>query len=165
MLDNLEGHQFHGIIVGFVVVTVVAFFAGSVFGGDIANTFRNKDSEAPNGDIEIGDAASKEEIKQNVQSFMDLQLEQQRQQLAMIVAQNENISEDDVSIDASVNNVLSSVFGSFYKVTVDITGTVPSQTGELRDLENELNLFISQDGRYLFQEPIDLKQDFEQPPQ
>lgn len=164
MLDNLEGHQLHGIIVGLVAITVVSFFAGSVFGGDLANTFINEDNEAPEGGIEIGDSISKEEIKQNVQSFMDLQLEQQRQQLAMIAAQNENISEDDVFIDASVNNVTSSAFSAFYQVNVGITGTVPSQTGELRDLERELKLFISQDGRYLFQEPIDLEQDLEQTP-
>jgi len=164
MLDNLEGRQLHIIIVGLVAIAVVSFFAGSVFGGDLASTFRNDDTEAPKGGIGIGDAVSKEEIKNNVQSFMDLQLEQQKQQLAMIASQNENISEEDVFIDASVNNVSSSGFSEFYQVSVGITGTVPSQTGGLRDLERQLKLFISLDGRYLFQEPIDLEQDLEQTP-
>ncbi len=161
MLERVERSQLNWIIGGLAILVVVAFVAGSFFGGGLADEFRNDESPT-GGDIEIGEEVSEDEIKQNAQSFMDLQLAQTRRQLEMIVDQSENISEDDVYIDASIDDVSSSEFGSLYNVTVSITGTMPSQTGGLEDIDQEQSLFISEDGRYVFQEPIDLEQDLGQ---
>lgn len=147
MFDKLEKRQFYGLIVGFVVVAAIAFSAGAVFGGGLGLLGNSG-----------GNAASEEEISQKVQSMMDQQMQQQKQQLAMLAQQSENISADDLSIDASVTDVSSSQFSSLYKVTVKVTGTVPSQTGGIEPIDREQIMYISKDGRYLFQQPTDLEQ-------
>lgn len=163
-MERLERSQFNWIIVGLAVLVVIAFVTGSFFGGGLADKFRS-DDEATTADVEIGEEVSQDEIKRNVQSFLDLQLEQTRQQLALMAEQNENISEDDVFIDATAVDVSSSEFGSLYKVIIEITGKTPSQTGGLEDIDEKQDMFISLDGRYIFQQPIDLEQGLEQPQQ
>lgn len=156
MFDKLEKRQFYGLIAGFVVVAVVAFGAGATLGGDLIGSSQD--------DLDsTGATASEEEISQKVQSMMDQQIQQQKQQLALLAQQSENISEDDLSIDASVQDLSSSQFSSLYKVTVAVTGTVPSQTGELQPIDQEQEMYISKDGRYLFQQPTDLEQPQQQP--
>ncbi len=158
MFDKLEKRQFYGLIAGFVVVAVVAFGAGAALGGNLIGS--------PQSDLDgsSGATASEEEISQKVQSMMDQQIQQQKQQLALLAQQSENISEGDLSIEASVQDVSSSQFSSLYKVTVVVTGTVPSQTGELQSLDEEQEMYISKDGRYLFQQPTDLEQPQQQQP-
>lgn len=152
MFDKLEKRQFYGLIAGFMVVAVIAFGAGAALGGVLMGS--------PQDDLggSSGATASEEEISQKVQSMMDQQMQQQMQQLALLAQQSENISEDDLSIDASVQDVSSSQFSSLYKVTVAVTGTVPSRTGELQSIDQEQEMYISKDGRYLFQQPTDLEQ-------
>ncbi len=154
MFDKLEKRQFYGLIAGFVVVAVVAFGAGAALGGVLMGSSDPGSS---------GETASEEEISQKVQTMMDQQIQQQEQQLALLAQQSENISEEDLSIEASVQDVSSSQFSSLYKVTISVTGTVPSQTGELQPLDQEQVMYISKDGRYLFQQPTDLEQPQQQP--
>ncbi|MFP3909441.1 MAG: hypothetical protein ACLFVX_06235 [Archaeoglobaceae archaeon] len=149
MFDKLEKRQFYGLIAGFVVVAVIAFGAGAALGGVLMGS---------SGPDPSGATVSEEEIRQNVQAMMDQQVQQQEQQLALLAQQSENISEEDLSIDASVKDVSSSQFSSLYKVTIAVTGIVPSQTGELEPIDQEQEMYISKDGRYLFQQPIDLEQ-------
>ncbi|KXA99851.1 hypothetical protein AKJ41_04780 [candidate division MSBL1 archaeon SCGC-AAA259O05] len=163
MLDNLEKRQAYGLTIGVIVIAVIAFVAGSFLGGGLTDTFGGGNG-ATDEKIKIGEEVSKAEIKQNAQSFMDMQLTRSKQQLAMMVQRNENLSEGDVSIDANVTGVSSSEFDSLYRVNVEITGTVPSRTGGLRDIDQEQSLFISQDGRYVFQQPTDLENIQQQPP-
>lgn len=146
MFDKLEKRQFYGLIAGFVVVAIVAFIAGATVGGGTLGTSG------------AGATASEEEISQKVQTMMDQQIQQQKQQLSLLAQQSENISAEDLSIEASVKDVSSSNFSSLYKVTVVIEGTVPSRTGELQPIDQEQIMFISKDGRYLFQQPTDLEQ-------
>lgn len=156
MFDKLEKRQFYGLIAGFVVVAIVAFGAGAALGGVLMGSSENLGDSS-------GATASEEEISQKVQSMMDQQIQQQKQQLALFAQQSENISEDELSIDASVQDVSSSQFSSLYKVTVAVTGTVPSQTGGLQPIDEEQEMYISKDGRYLFQQPTDLEQPQQQP--
>lgn len=121
-----------------------------------------EDEETGNG-IEIGDEVSVDRIEKNVEEFMDVQLQQQEQSLLMMAEQSENISENDVYMVSSVDEVSSSEFGSLHKVKIIIEGRFPEQdnmsqlTGELESFEQEQDLFVSQDGRYVFQQPTDLE--------
>jgi hypothetical protein len=146
MFDRLEDSEKYGLAAGFGLALVAAFFAGSVSAGG-----------SPTGAF-MGGNADSADVEQTVQSVMDRQLQRQRQQLSMVANQSANITEDDLSIDATVNEVSSSKFGSLQKATVSVTGTVPSRTGGLRSLEQEQVFYVSQNGRYLFQEPTDLQQ-------
>ncbi|MFB6116176.1 MAG: hypothetical protein ABEK10_01575 [Candidatus Nanosalina sp.] len=66
---------------------------------------------------------------------------------------------EDLSIDSQVESVSQSQFGSLYKVTVSTTGEVPRRLGSgTRSIDETRTLYISSDGRYLFQEPTDLQQ-------
>ncbi|MFP3945342.1 MAG: hypothetical protein ACLFVI_00420, partial [Archaeoglobaceae archaeon] len=119
-----------------------------------------EDEQMPGEDEPVGDGeVSEDEIGEKVQAMVDQQMEQQEQQLALLAQQSEDISEDDVSIDASVEDVSSSQFGSLYEVSVAITGTAPSQTGELESIDQEQEMYVSEDGRYLFQQPTELGED------
>jgi hypothetical protein len=91
---------------------------------------------------------------------MDQQIQQQQQQLALMAQQSENLSEDDLSMEANVEEVIQSEFPSLYRVTVSITGETPSQQnpGETESVDEEQIMYISKDGRYLFQEPTDLEE-------
>lgn len=156
MLDNLKKGQVYRLVIAVIAIAMIAFVAGSFVGGDLVGTSGGGNGSTGKG-IKIGGKVSEAEIEENAQSFMNMQLTRSRQQLAMMVQRNENISENDVSIDANVTDVSSSEFDSLYRVNVEITGTVPSRTGGLRDIDQEQSLFISQDGRYVFQQPTDLE--------
>ncbi len=144
MLDNLDDRQQYGLVAAFVAVAVVGFGAGSVM--DVGLT----------GAMTAG--GSTDEVREQVQSLMDQQVQSQQRQFALIANQSENISMDDLSLQAEVTDISQSEFGSLYEVTVQMSGTVPSRTGGLQSLDQEQTLYISQDGRYLFQEPTDLEQ-------
>ncbi len=154
MFDKLEQKEVYGLIGGIVVILVLSFAAGALLGGDLFNSSSN-DTQPEDS---VGEALSPEKIEQKVQEFMDLQLKQQRQQLEGAAQQLENVSKEDLSLDSTVEDVSSSKFGSLYKVTTVMTGTVPKRTGGLQDIDQEQVMYISQDGRYLFQQPQDLEQ-------
>lgn len=154
MLDALDRRTRLGIGAAFAVAVLVSFAAGAV---------------APVGDTPSGavaadtDGASTAEIRDTVQSFMDQQLQRQRQQLQLMASQSPNISAEDLSMDATVSSVEQSQFGSLYRVTVSVTGQVPARTGGLQQIDQDQTLYLSADGRYLFREPTDLEQQRQQP--
>lgn len=152
MFDEATTQQRYGLVGAAVVLVAVGFGAGAVFGGS-----------TPTGNVAAGDAASEDEIRQTVQQLMDQQMQGQQQQFQMIAQQSDQFSADDLSLDASVTDVSTSQFGSLYKVTVSVQGQVPSQQGGLQQVDQEQEMYISSDGRYLFQQPTDLKQQPQQP--
>lgn len=145
MTEALEKSQKYGLIAGLVIVGVVGFFAGSIYGS-------NGMPQKTLGKTQI----SESKIKEKLQPVLDAQMQRQRQQLLTIAAQSQNISKENLSIGAEIINVSSSEFGSLYKVTVSVSGTVPSQTGGLKEIDQEQALYITQDGKYLFPEPTNL---------
>lgn len=149
MLDDLDQQQTYGLVGGLLIVAAVAFGAGIFYAGGMTGAM-------------TADGASEEEIRTQVQTMMDQQVQQQRQQFALVANQSENITQDDLSISAEVTDISQSDFGSLYEVSVQVTGTVPSQVGGLQDLDETQSMYISQDGRYLFQEPTDLEQQGQQ---
>ncbi len=145
MFDSLEEGDRYRLIIGALLVALLAFGAGTVVsGGD--------------GGAAVGESVSSDTVKQEVQSFMDQRVAQQQQQLSLIASQRPNITEDELSLEASVTDVSDSNFGSLQRVTVSISGTVPAQTGGTRPVDQEQVFYVSQDGRYLFQQPQDLQQ-------
>lgn len=154
MLDGLERRERYTLIGGLALVAIAAFGIGAAFTGTTSSTDT----------VGVGDAVASDTVKQKVQSFMDQQLDQQRQQFSLIAQQSPNISADDLAIDATVTGVSGSQFGSLQKVTVSITGTVPARTGGLQQLDREQTLYVSQDGQFLFQQPTNLDQPRQQPP-
>ncbi|MDY6778083.1 MAG: hypothetical protein SVU32_05415 [Candidatus Nanohaloarchaea archaeon] len=154
MLEALERREVYGIAGVFVLGLAMAFVSGAVVSGSTGITGA---ITADTGGSD-SNAASKAEIRQKVQQLMDQRLQRQRQMLTSLANRSANISRSDLSINAQVTDVSESRFGSLYKVTVTVSGTVPSRTGGLRDMSQEQTLYISQDGRYLFQPPTDLQQ-------
>lgn len=156
-LEDLSLREGRGVAAAFVVAVAVAFGLGYVSSGMTGT---------PSGAVtaELGDAVSEDEISQQVQSVLDQQMAQQQQQFEMIAAQSEDLSAEDLSMEATVTDVSQSEFDSLYRVTVSIQGQVPGQQGALQQIDEEQVFYISNDGRYLFPEPTDLEQP-EQPQQ
>jgi hypothetical protein len=151
MLDQLSDKEKYGLVGVFAVSIVAAFGAGAVAsgGGSPTGAFM----EGTSGD------ASTAQIRQTVESLMSQQVQQQRQQLQQVANQSQNLTMDDLSIDSEVESVSQSQFGSLYKVDVSTTGEIPKRMGSgTRSLDQSQTLYISSDGRYLFQEPTDLEQ-------
>lgn len=151
MLDELSDKKKYGLVGVFAVSLVIAFGAGAVAsgGGSLTGAFMDGSS---------GDASTAE-IQQTAESLMSQQVQQQRQQLQQVATQSENLTMDDLSINSEVESVSESQFGSLYKVDVSTTGEIPQRTGSgTRSLDQSQTLYISSDGRYLFQEPTDLEQ-------
>ncbi|MCJ7429000.1 MAG: hypothetical protein MUP66_01270 [Candidatus Nanohaloarchaeota archaeon QJJ-5] len=149
MFDQVSTRQLLGAVTVFALALGVSFGAGYLVnsGGTGAVT---------------GDAST-DEMRSTVQSLMDRQVQQQRQQFTTIANQSENISESDLSMDAQVTDVSPSEFGSLYAVDVQVTGTVPGQLGGgLQELDQEQTFYMSPDARYLFQQPQDLEQQTQQ---
>lgn len=153
VLDSLSQKERQTLTAAFAVAVFASLAAG--YAG--ATTFSSP----------TGDAASEDQIRSAVQEVMDQQIQRQQQQLALVAQQNENISEEDLSIEAEILDISQSEFSGLYQVTVSITGEAPSQQnpGETQSIDEEQVLFISQDGRYLFREPTDLEAEPEQPEQ
>ncbi|MDY6776955.1 MAG: hypothetical protein SVQ76_02505 [Candidatus Nanohaloarchaea archaeon] len=144
MFEGLEKKEQYGLVGAAIVLLAVGFGAGvSMSGGSPTASI-----------VASGDT---DQIRQTVQSFMDKQMQRQKQKLAVLSQRSKNISASDLSIDAAVKSVEESKFDSLYRVTVTVTGTVPARTGGLQELNQEQVYYISADGRYLFQEPRDLK--------
>lgn len=151
VLDDLSVRERRGVAAAFAVAIAAAFATGYV-GSGMAGT--------PSGAItaDTGDAASEDEITQQVQSLMDQQLSQQQAQFEMMAGQNPNMSAEDLSMEASVTDVSESEFGGLYAVTVSTEGQMPGQQGGLQQVDEEQTVYISTDGQYLFPEPTDLEQ-------
>ncbi|MDY6770962.1 MAG: hypothetical protein SV186_03330 [Candidatus Nanohaloarchaea archaeon] len=139
--DALDRNQQYGLLGVAVLLVAVGFGAGYVLTGGMGGS---------------NPSASTGEIRQTVQSYMDQQLAQQRQQLRAVANQSQNISMRDLSIDAQVTTVAQSKIAGLYLVNVSVTGTVPSRLGGLRDISQVQTLYVSGDGSYLFQQPTQL---------
>lgn len=149
MLEELENRQLAVLGGALIASLLVGFAGGQVVGGDTA----------PTGNVAAtGDAVSEDEVRQKVQGLMDQQMQRQQQQFQMIAQQSEELSADDLSMDATVTDVSASQFDGLYKVTVSVQGQVPTQQGALQQVDREQEFYISDDGRYLFQQPTDLEQ-------
>jgi hypothetical protein len=103
-------------------------------------------------------AGSADTVRQSVQPLVDSQLQQQRASLQQAANRSENLTMDDLSIDAEVTAVTGSQFPSLFAVNVTYTGTVPRRLGAgTRTLDQTQTFYVSGDGRYLFQQPTDLE--------
>lgn len=157
VLDSLSQKERRTLTAAFTVVVLASLTVGYAGATTITN---------PTGSFS-GNSASEDEIRSAVQEIMNQQIQQQQQQLALVAQRSENISEEDLSIDAEITDISQSEFSGLYRVTVSITGDAPSQQnpGETEAIDDEQVLFISQDGRYLFRQPTDLEAEPEQPEQ
>lgn len=142
-------------LAGFGLAVVVSLAVGFLAGGVL---------NSPTGAF-VGEAVSDEEIESTVNQIIDQQMQQQEQQLAMAAQQSEELSEDDLSMNTEIVSIEQSQFGSLIAVTVSNTGEVPSRTNpeETETVDEEQVFYISEDGRYLFQEPMDLEAVPEEP--
>lgn len=148
MFDGLNQKEQYGLVGAAVLLAAIGFGAGTMTSG----------GAAPTGNV-AATGGDTDQIQQSVQSFMDQQLQRQQQQLEMVANRSENLTMDDLSMDATVTNVEQSKFGGLYKVTVSISGTVPQRLGSgTRNVNQEQTLYMDSSGRYLFQEPTDLEQ-------
>lgn len=104
------------------------------------------------------DAMTEKEIWSQAQSVIAQRLEQQRQHIAEVANRNEGLAARDMGVDAAVTNVEASKFPGLYRVTVHMQGKVPGPTGQIKQMDENQVMYISQDGKYLFPEPTPLKQ-------
>jgi len=157
VLDDIPSRERYGLVVAFAVAIVASGAVG----------YLAASANSPTGAF-AGNSVSTDEVRNSVQSLLDQQIAQQEQQLALLANQSENISQEDVSIQAEVGNITQSEFPSLYRVEVTTTGNVPAQTGGLQPVNEEQVYYISKDGRYLFPQPTDLaaqQQQMQQQPQ
>lgn len=153
MLQKITDSEKYGLLGLAVVLLAVGFTAGNLF-HQLSN---------PTGKVVDKGSGDKKMIKEKVGEFLDQQMGQQRKQLKMIANQSENLSQDDIGISAEVGSVNPSRFESLYAVNVSVQGKVPKQIGGgTREVNQENVVYISKDGRYLFQKPKDLEAKQEQ---
>lgn len=151
MISGVSDREKYGLTGLFAVSLIAAFGAGTFASG----------SNSPTGAFMegTGGETSQEQIKERVESLMSQQVQQQRQQLKQVANQSENLTMEDLSINSQVESVSRSQFNSLYEVNVSTTGEVPQQLGDgTRSIDQIQTFYISNDGRYLFQEPTDLEQ-------
>jgi len=152
MLDDLSDRERYGVAGVFAVSIIASFGIGLAVSGGA--------EPADSQDV------PKSQIQQQVSTLMDQQVQSQRQQLRTAVNQSENLTMEDVSIDAEVQEITESEIDSLYKVNVSTTGQVPNQLGGgTQSMDQNQVLYISSDGRYLFPEPTDLQEGQTQQPQ
>lgn len=106
---------------------------------------------------EINSQGSEEEVREVAESIIEQQEASQEQRFSMIANQSENISEEDLSFNAEIDDISESDFGSLYKVDISIAGDTVSRLGQVQSIDEEQSVYISGDGRYLFQQPTDLE--------
>lgn len=149
MLDDVSDRDKYRIGAVFALSVIAAFISGALVSGS--------------GPTDTG-SLSETEIEERVQSLMDQQVQQQEQQLQQSANQSEDLTEEDLSISSEVEDISRSEIGSLYRVDISTTGEVPNQLGNsTRSLDETQTIYISSDGRYLFQEPTDLEQPQQQP--
>lgn len=113
-----------------------------------------------------GSQASSSELSETVETVMDQQLSAQEQQALVMANQSDDVSAEDISLDAEVGDISQADFGSLYRVEVSVTGTMINQMGNgTQAVDQDQVVYISGDGRYLFPEPTDLEQQQQQPQQ
>lgn len=100
---------------------------------------------------------SADEVRSVADSLVSQQKVSQIQRLRMAANQSENISMNDLSFNAEVENVSESDIGSLYEVDISLKGDTVSRLGQVQSIDRTQTVFISGDGRYLFQQPIDLE--------
>ncbi|MFB6241749.1 MAG: hypothetical protein ABEJ36_03005 [Candidatus Nanosalina sp.] len=149
MLEGISEREKYGLVAAFAVAVAVSFGAGAVsFSGS-----------GPTGAfMEDTDGVSKQQIRQTVKSMVSSQEQRQRQQLRTVAQRNENLTMEDLSINTEIGSVSRSEFGSLYRITLSTTGELPKRTGGTTSIDRTSVMYISGDGRYLFQQPTDLKQ-------
>lgn len=149
MLEDTSDKEKYGLVGIFVVSILMAFGAGAL----------SSSNGSPTGAFAGEAEMSENQIEERVQTLIDRQAEQQRQQLRAVANQSENLTMDDLSINSEIESVSRSDIGSLYRVDISMTGEVPNQLeGGTQSLDQSQVLYISSDGRYLFQEPTDLEQ-------
>jgi hypothetical protein len=145
VLDNLSQKERQGVFAaaGLAVVAALAvgYGAGSI--------------TSPTGDFAAG--GSPEEVRTVAESVVQQQEASQQQRMALMANQSENISEEDLSFSAEVENVSRSDIGSLYRADISVSGDTVSQLGQVQSVDQTQTLYISSDGRYLFQSPTDLE--------
>jgi hypothetical protein len=145
LLDDLSQKERRNVFgaagIAVVAALVVGFGAGSM--------------SSPTG--EFAASGSAEEVRGIAETLVQQQESSQQQRIAMIANQSENLSEDDLSFNAEIDNVNQSRFGSLYRVDISVTGDTVSQLGQVQSIDQTQTLYISGDGRYLFQSPTDLE--------
>lgn len=147
MYDELSQTETVVLALAAVAVLAVGVGVGMTLGGA-----GGTDGAAPN------DTASEQEIRQAAEQYVEQTIAQQRVQLEAAANRTANLSSDDVSIEASVVNVTRSDIGGLYEVAFRIEGQVPSRVGgETQPIDQTSSVYLSPDGRYLFQRPIDLE--------
>jgi hypothetical protein len=131
---------------------MLSFGAGAVTTGTTADTGPDTTAEA-----------SQTQIRQQVQSLTDQQVQTQRQQLDTAANQSKNLTRDELSINSEIEEITKSQFGSLYKANISLTGEIPNRLGSgTQAIDENQVLYISQDGRYVFQQPTDLQQQRQQ---
>lgn len=146
VLDDLSQKERRGLLVTGIALTFVSVAAG----------FAGGNMSSPTGEF-AGESASIDEIRSTADSLIAQQVSSQQQRLAQVANQSENISESDLSFSGEVTEVSDSEFPSLYEVTVSFSGDTVNRLGQTQEIDEEQKLFISKDGRYLFQAPTDLE--------
>lgn len=143
MLEKFEIGDKYLLVAGALSIAFIAFIAGAFLACDLTGTYTDDD------------AATKDKIKQNVQSYMDLRMKKNKNRFASMIENNEKISEEQISLKARVGNINTSKYGSLYKTTVTISGTIP--WGErLSPVMRRRTFYLTPDGEVLVQAPTNL---------
>lgn len=150
VLDSLTSKEQQGLAAAFAVAVTASLAAGFIGGNTLSS---------PTGAF-TGETVPQSEIRSTAQTIADQQVQQQSQRLSMIAQQSDNYTEEDLSISSEVQDISESRFPSLYKVTLSLTGETPTQQagGETRTVDQEQEIYISKDGRYMFGQPTDLQQ-------
>lgn len=154
MMDKLSDKEKYGAAGVLAVAVMLSFGAGAVTTGTTS-----ADAGADTNEV------SQEQIRQQVQTISDQQVQTQRQQLDTAANQSENLTRDDLSINSEISEITEEEFGSIslYKANISVTGEIPNQLGSgTQEIDENQVLYMSKDGRYLFQEPTDLQQQQQQ---
>lgn len=147
MFDKLDDREKYVLVGASVVGLLLSFTAGAVVAGDSGLV----------GSFFGGQDADEDQISQSISSYMDRQMTTQRQRLRQVANRSENMTMEELSIDYQINDISRSSIKGLYVVNATITGVVPERLGNGTRQLNESNLmYISEDGRFLFQKPTDL---------
>jgi pyruvate kinase len=147
MFEGLERKEQYALVGAAALLAAVSFGAGTTI------------SSTPTGAVTATSPASQDQIRQQMQSFMDQQVQRQQQQLRTAANRSANLTMDDLGINAQVTSVEQSRFAGLFKVNVSVSGTTPQRLGSgTRDVNQQQVFFVSKDGRFLFQQPRDLEQ-------
>ena len=150
MFDGLTTDELVVLVVAGVVLLAVGAAAGMAVGGG-----GDAGPDADGGDT---GTASEEQIRETADGYVQQSIAQQRLQLEAAANRSENLSTDDVSIEATITDVEPSRYGSLYRVNFTVQGEVPSRMGGgTQPIEQSGAVYVSSDGRYLFQQPVDLE--------